>query len=111
MRNSSGDGSGTSAARFAKCRAWTWWRTLHPAASRYYPEHTMPATPTASATLVSEESPFLTETEAANRLKMSPKTLRNWRSAGQGPTFLRFGSLIRYSTVALDAWGYAQVAA
>lgn len=83
-----------------------------PVASRYIPEHTMPATPTASASLtLGEESPFLTETEAAMRLKMSPKTLRNWRSAGMGPAFLRFGSLVRYSTVTLDAWGYAQVAA
>jgi hypothetical protein len=58
----------------------------------------------------SEESPFLTEGEAAMRLRMNPKTLRNWRSAGVGPDFLRFGSLVRYSVVALDAWGHAQAA-
>jgi hypothetical protein len=63
------------------------------------------------STLVAiEESPFLTEREAAVRLRMNPNTLRNWRSAGVGPGFLRFGSLVRYSVVALDAWGHAQAA-
>jgi hypothetical protein len=38
----------------------------------------------------------LTEGEVAERLRVSPKTLRNWRSVGQGPAFLRIERLIRY---------------
>lgn len=53
-------------------------------------------------------SPFLTEAEAAARLSLAPKTLRNWRSAGVGPAPLKLGSAVRYHLGALDAWALAQ---
>ncbi len=40
---------------------------------------------------------FLTETEAANLLALSVKTLRQWRWAGIGPVHYKFGKAVRYS--------------
>lgn len=53
-------------------------------------------------------SPFLTEAQAAARLSLAQKTLRNWRSAGVGPPPLKLGSAVRYHQDALDAWALAQ---
>jgi predicted DNA-binding transcriptional regulator AlpA len=54
-------------------------------------------------------SPFLTEAQAATRLSLAPKTLRNWRSTGVGPSPLKLGSAVRYHQDALDTWALAQV--
>ncbi len=40
---------------------------------------------------------FLTEDELAERWKHQPKTLRNLRSAGQGPPYHKFRSSVRYA--------------
>lgn len=56
-------------------------------------------------------SPFLTEVQAAARLGLAPKTLRNFRSAGIGPTALRLGRSVRYHIETLDGWALGQVAA
>ena len=37
-------------------------------------------------------------------LKVSESTLSRWRSAGQGPPFLRLGGIARYRIDAVDAW-------
>ena len=37
--------------------------------------------------------------EVARDLKVSPATLRQWRSRGVGPAFLRLGRAIRYDSV------------
>lgn len=58
-----------------------------------------------------QASPFLTEAQAAARLGLSRKTLRNWRSAHVGPLYLKLGSAVRYHQDALDLWALAQVAA
>ena len=55
-------------------------------------------------------TPFLTETQAAARLGLAPKTLRNWRSRGDGPGFLRLGSAVRYHLDELDGWALGQKA-
>jgi len=39
---------------------------------------------------------LLTETEAANLLALSAKTLRRWRWAGLGPEFVKLGGAVRY---------------
>ena len=39
---------------------------------------------------------LMTEREAAESLKLSPTTLRTWRSRGYGPIFCRAGGAIRY---------------
>jgi len=46
----------------------------------------------------------LTEAEVAERLKVSRKTLRNWRSQGKGPAFMRIEALIRYRLVDVEAF-------
>jgi hypothetical protein len=40
--------------------------------------------------------PLQTEGQAAALLRHSLSTLRRWRRLGTGPTFFRFGRIIRY---------------
>jgi excisionase family DNA binding protein len=48
--------------------------------------------------------PLLTETEVAQRLKVSLACLRRWRLENRGPSFLKVGSLVRYPVDELDSW-------
>ncbi|MGK3954562.1 helix-turn-helix transcriptional regulator [Arthrobacter sp. R4] len=47
---------------------------------------------------------LLTTGEVALWLQVAPKTLRNWRSAGIGPTALKLHSVVRYDRAAVEAW-------
>lgn len=47
---------------------------------------------------------FLTESEVAERTRISLGTLRRWRTENKGPRYLKFGSLVRYSEDDLTAW-------
>ena len=50
-------------------------------------------------------SPWLDTAEAANYLKASPNTLRQWRAKGCGPKYNIVGErLVRYHVDALDAF-------
>ena len=49
-------------------------------------------------------SPLMDSREIAAYLKVSESTLSRWRSAGQGPPFLRLGGIARYRVEAVDAW-------
>lgn len=49
-------------------------------------------------------SPLMGSREVAAYLKVSESTLSRWRSAGQGPPFLRLGGIARYRVEAVDAW-------
>ena len=49
-------------------------------------------------------SPLMDSREIAAYLKVSESTLSRWRSAGQGPLFLRLGGIARYRIDAVDAW-------
>lgn len=49
-------------------------------------------------------SPLMDSREIAAYLKVSESTLSRWRSAGQGPPFLRLGGIVRYRIDAVDAW-------
>ncbi len=49
-------------------------------------------------------SPLMDSREIAAYLKVSESTLSRWRSAGQGPPFLRLGGIARYRVDAVDAW-------
>jgi|TARA_B110000977_G_C11000851_1_gene463756 hypothetical protein len=40
---------------------------------------------------------FYTEKELGRRWKLDPRTLRNWRCQGRGPSWLRIGVNIRYA--------------
>ena len=48
---------------------------------------------------------FLSETEAAQYLSLSVKTLRRWRFDRKGPAYAKLNNkLIRYSRSDLDEW-------
>lgn len=47
---------------------------------------------------------FLTPTEAARILRVSHRTLANWRYKDTGPSYIRQGRCVRYTPAALDAW-------
>ncbi|MCH7645338.1 MAG: helix-turn-helix domain-containing protein [Myxococcales bacterium] len=42
--------------------------------------------------------------EAARLLKLSPRTLENWRMAGKGPSYRKLGGAVRYATADLEAF-------
>ncbi len=42
--------------------------------------------------------------ELAELINMSPVTLAQWRAAGKGPAFFRFGRHIRYRLSEVRAW-------
>lgn len=45
--------------------------------------------------------------EAAALLKLSPRTLENWRNLRQGPAFVKFGSRVLYASEALASYAAA----
>ncbi len=47
---------------------------------------------------------FFTESEVAERTRISLGTLRRWRLENKGPRYFKFGSLVRYSEDDLAAW-------
>ena len=49
-------------------------------------------------------SPFLVESEAAEVLRCSPKTLANKRHAGTGPPYLKTGGRVLYDHAAVIEW-------
>ena len=50
------------------------------------------------------ESPFMTEAEAADFLKLKPKTLRNMRWRGVGPCYRKHGSRVIYEVNDLKSY-------
>ena len=50
-----------------------------------------------SQTPIQKEVTFITETELADRWRLSTKILQKWRVAGGGPRFHKFGSAVRYA--------------
>lgn len=47
---------------------------------------------------------LLTAAEAAERLRRTPATLRNWRWRGEGPAYVRFGNRVHYTERAIAEW-------
>ena len=47
---------------------------------------------------------ILTEREVAEHLKLSPATLRTWRSRGRGPVYTSAGGAIRYLVEDVERW-------
>ena len=45
---------------------------------------------------MSRSEHLLSEKEAADKLGLSPSTLRNWRWKGEGPAHLKLGGAVRY---------------
>ena len=53
---------------------------------------------------MSDKSPLLSEADAARVLNISPGTLRNWRSQGRGPEFVKMGAAVRYTEPGLTSF-------
>ena len=51
---------------------------------------------------------YLTNSEAAAYLNLSPRTLENWRVLGGGPRFRKFGRRVIYAVDDLELWAVAQ---
>lgn len=51
-----------------------------------------------------ERLEILDETEAAQFLRISTRTLQAWRVQGRGPRFHKVGRLCRYSRAELESW-------
>ena len=54
--------------------------------------------------LKDEEIKILVPNEAADYLRISPETLRQWRHLGEGPRYLKMGRAVRYRQSDLDLW-------
>ncbi|GAA2118450.1 helix-turn-helix domain-containing protein [Streptomyces synnematoformans] len=56
----------------------------------------------------------LEEHEVAERLKVSPRTLQNWRWLGTGPPYFKLspgrGGRVRYRLADVEAWERARTA-
>ena len=50
---------------------------------------------------------FLTQSEAADLLRLSPRTLERHRVAGTGPRFVKAGRRVLYRQSDLEAWASA----
>jgi excisionase family DNA binding protein len=53
-------------------------------------------------------SDLLTTHEAAAYLRLSPRTLENWRVRGGGPRFRKLGDRVLYAQAELDQWQAAR---
>ncbi len=70
--------------------------------STHEPESANAASPARST--ASLERRTLTDVEVAERLGVSPFTVRAWRFKGIGPRFLKFGRAVRYRPEDVDAY-------
>jgi len=68
---------------------------LRPAAAHATQQH--PAT-------AAQPQRYLTNDEAAEYLRLSPRTLEKQRVIGGGPRFRKFGRRVMYAVADLDAW-------
>lgn len=54
--------------------------------------------------LLSQGHEILTPKEAAEYLRLSPETLRQWRHLGEGPKYLKPGRSVKYRKCDIMAW-------
>lgn len=59
---------------------------------------------TAAVTPAAQPQRYLTNDEAADYLRLSPRTLEKQRVIGGGPRFRKFGRRVMYAVADLDAW-------
>jgi len=88
-------------------------RSIKPFASRYGsptsstpppPPWRPPAAPATTSAAVAQPQRYLTNDEAADYLRLSPRTLEKQRVLGGGPKFRKFGRRVMYAVADLDAW-------
>ena len=73
--------------------------------------HPVPvATPTATQQPAQSAPParYLTNNEAAEFLRLSPRTLEKQRVIGGGPRFRKFGRRVMYAVIDLEIWADAR---
>lgn len=63
---------------------------------------------TTVATTTAQPQRYLTNDEAADYLRLSPRTLEKQRVIGGGPKFRKFGRRVMYAVADLDAWADAR---
>ncbi len=66
------------------------------------PAPVRPAAPAVTTTAPPQR--YLTNDEAADYLRLSPRTLEKQRVIGGGPRFRKFGRRVMYAVADLDAW-------
>ncbi len=69
------------------------------------PPHHVPATTPAAA---QQTARYLTNNEAAEFLRLSPRTLEKQRVIGGGPRFRKFGRRVMYAVIDLETWADAR---
>ena len=57
-----------------------------------------------TSTAAAQPQRYLTNDEAAEYLRLSPRTLEKQRVIGGGPRFRKFGRRVMYAVADLDAW-------
>ena len=62
------------------------------------------AAPAPTSTAAAQPQRYLTNDEAADYLRLSPRTLEKQRVFGDGPKFRKFGRRVMYAVAGLDAW-------
>lgn len=73
---------------------------MRPAPVRPAAAHCMPLQPAATV----QPQRYLTNDEAAEYLRLSPRTLEKQRVIGGGPRFRKFGRRVMYAVADLDSW-------
>jgi hypothetical protein len=68
------------------------------------PQHVPAATPTTAQ----QPARYLTNNEAAEFLRLSPRTLEKQRVIGGGPRFRKFGRRVMYAVIDLETWADAR---
>ena len=48
--------------------------------------------------------PHLSQTDLANRWRMSPRTLERWRFTGEGPRFMKIGGRVVYRLEVIETF-------
>ena len=69
------------------------------------PPHYAPA---ATPTTAQQPARYLTNNEAAEFLRLSPRTLEKQRVIGGGPRFRKFGRRVMYAVIDLETWADAR---
>jgi hypothetical protein len=68
------------------------------------PAPVRPVTAHAGAAAAPQPQRYLTNEEAAEYLRLSPRTLEKQRVFGGGPKFRKFGRRVMYAVADLEAW-------
>ena len=54
-------------------------------------------------------NPHLSQTDLANRWRLSPRTLERWRFTGEGPRFIKLGGRVIYRLENIEAFEARQI--